>query len=90
MERDITETIDTAEEGRTVFSKRGGRLCAATGGVDLGGRGGMKSKAGFRIMGGINNVTHRSVGLIVVGRNASWERISGSAIMAVRRAGLCC
>ena len=41
-------------------------------------------------MGGRNYVSHRSVGLMAVGGNTSWERMSGSAIMAVRRAGFCC
>ena len=40
-------------------------------------------------MGGRNDVAHRSVGSLVVGRNTSWESMSGSAIMTVRRAGFC-
>ena len=49
----------------------------------------MKSDAGFHGIGGIKYVVHRSVGLMVVGLNTSWERMSGSAIMAVSRAGFC-
>ena len=41
-------------------------------------------------MGGRNDVVHRSVGLMVVGGNTSWERMYGSEIMTVRRAGFCC
>ena len=37
-ERDFTETVNTAKGGGTVVSKIGGRFCAATAGVDLGGR----------------------------------------------------
>ena len=40
-------------------------------------------------MGGRNDIEHRSIGLVVVGGNTSWERMSISAIMAVSRAGLC-
>ena len=40
MEREFTETVDTAEEVGTVVSTRGGRFCAVTGGITLGGRGG--------------------------------------------------
>ena len=40
-------------------------------------------------MGGRNDIEHRSIGLVVVGVNTSWERMSISAIMAVSRAGLC-
>ena len=89
VERDFTETVDTAEEGGTVVSKIGGRFCAVTGGVTLGGRGGTKSKVGFHVMGGRNNTVHSFVGLMVLGGNTSWERMSGSEIMAVRRVGFC-
>ena len=90
VERKFTETVNTAEEGCTIVSKICGRFCAATGGVTFGGREGKKSEAGFHEMGGRNNVAHRSVGSMLVGGNTSWERMSGSEIMAVRRAGLCC
>ena len=89
-ERNFTETVDTAEEGGTVVSKIGEMFCAATGGVTLGRRGGTKSKVGFHVMGGRNNVAHRYVWSMVVGGNIYWEKMYGSAIMAVRRAGLCC
>ena len=90
VEREFTETFDTTEEGGTVVSKIGGRFCAATAGVTLVGKVGTKSKAGFHRMGGRNDVAHRSVRLMVVVGNTSWERIYGSEIMAVRRAGFCC
>ena len=32
-EREFAEMVDTAEEGGTVVSKLGGRLCVATGGM---------------------------------------------------------
>ena len=38
---------------------------------------------------GANDVAHRSVTSMVVGGNTSWERMSGPAIMAVRRDGFC-
>ena len=72
------------------MSKIGGRFCAATGKMTLGGRIEMKSKAGFHGIGGRNYVAHRSVGSMVVGRNTSWKRMSGSAIITVRRSGFCC
>ena len=40
-------------------------------------------------MGGSNNVSHKSVRSMLVGGNISWERISGSVIMEVSRAGFC-
>ena len=52
--------------------------------MKLGGRGGTKSIAGFNGTGGRNNI------VMVVGGITSWERMSGSAILAVRRAGFCC
>ena len=70
-ERNFTETVDTAEEGGTVVSKIGEMFCAATGGVTLGRRGGTKSKVGFHVMGGRNNVAHRYVWSMVVGGNIS-------------------
>ena len=54
------------------MSKIGGSFCAATVGVTLGGRGGTKSNGGFQGIGGRNDVTHRSVGLMVVRGNTSW------------------
>ena len=90
VDREFKETFESVEDGGTVVSKIGGRFCAATGGVTLGGRVGRKSKTGFHGMGRRNDVAHRSVGLMVVGGNTSWERMSGSAIIAVRRAGFCC
>ena len=72
------------------MSKIGGRFCAATGKMTLGGRIEMKSKAGFHGIGGRNYVAHRSIGSIVVGGNTSWKRMSGSAIITERRAGFCC
>ena len=87
VEKDFTETVDNAEEVGTVVSKIGGRFCAATGGVTLGGRRGTKSKLGFHGMGGRNDVAHMSVGLMVVEGNTSWERMYGSARMLIRRAG---
>ena len=89
VEREFTDTVDTAEEGGTVASKKGGRFCAATWGETLGGRGRTKSKAGFHGMGGRINVVHRSVRLMVVGGKTYWERMSGSATMVVRRDGFC-
>ena len=56
VERKFTETVDTAEEGGTAASKVGGRFCVATGGVNLGGRGGAKSKGGVHRRGGLNNM----------------------------------
>ena len=76
--REFTEIFNTAEEGGTVVSKVGGRFYVATGGVTLGGRGGINSKWGFHIMSGLNDVVQRSVGLMVAGVNISWERMSGS------------
>ena len=46
IEREFTETVDTAEEGGTVMSKIGGRFCDVTGGVNLGGRGGKNQRRG--------------------------------------------
>ena len=43
-----------------------------TGEVTLGGRGGTKSKGGVHVMGGRNNVGHRSVRLMIMGVNTSW------------------
>ena len=40
-------------------------------------------------MGGRNDIVHRSVGSMVVGGKTSWESMSGSAIMEVRRACFC-
>ena len=54
------------------MSKIGGRFCATNGGVELGGRVGTNSKAGFHGMGGRKDIIHRSVRLVVVGRNTSW------------------
>ena len=65
------------EESGTLASKIGGRVCTATWGVTLGGRGGTKSKEGFHGMNGRNDVAHRSVRLMMVGGNTSWERMSG-------------
>ena len=65
------ETFNAAEECGTVVSKICGRFCAATGGVNLGGRGGKESKARFHGMGGRNDVSHMSVGLMVIGGNTS-------------------
>ena len=42
VEREFTETGDTVEEGGILVSKIGGRFCAATGEVTLGGRVEMK------------------------------------------------
>ena len=89
VEREFTETVYTAGEGGTVVIKIGGSFFTATGGVTLGGIGSKKSKAGFHGMGGRNDVAHRSVRSMLVEGNTSWERMSGSAIMAVRRSGLC-
>ena len=47
----------------------------------------MKSKLGFHGMSGRKDVAHRSVGLVVIGGNTSWERVSVSEIMAVGGAG---
>ena len=90
VEREFMLTVNNMEEGGTVVSKIGGRFCAATGEVTLGGREGTNSKAGFHGMGGHNDLIHRSVGLMVVVGNTSWERMYVSSIMAVRRAGFCC
>ena len=40
-------------------------------------------------MGVYNDVVHRSVGSMVAGGNTSWERMYGSSMMAVMRAGFC-
>ena len=72
VERDFMETVNTAVEGGTVVSKIGGKFCVNTGRVTLGGRGGTKSNGGFQGIGGRNDVTHRSVGLMVVRGNTSW------------------
>ena len=50
----------------------------------------MKSKGEVHGRGGINNMVHRSVRLMVAGGNNSWERMSGSAMTASTRAGFCC
>ena len=89
VERNLTETVNTAEEGGTIVSKIGGRFCVSIGGVTLGGRGRTKSKSGFHVMVGRNVFVHRSSGLMVVGGNTSWERMSRSAIIAVRRSDFC-
>ena len=47
------------------------------------------SKVGFHGMGGRNDVSHRSVGLMVFEVNISLERMYRSVIMAARRAGFC-
>ena len=75
---ELTDTVNTAEEGGTVVSKVDGRFCVATWGVTLGGRGGTKSKWGFHIRSGINYVVQRYVRLMVAGVNNSWERMSES------------
>ena len=82
MGRELAKTVDTTEEGGTKESKIGGIVFVATWEVTLGGRGGMKSKWGIHSMSGSNNVVAR-------GKNY-WERMSGLAIMAVMRSGLCC
>ena len=89
VEREFTKTFNTMEDGGTIVSKVGGGFAPLLGGVNLGGRGGTKSKTRFQIMGGRNDVSHRSVGLMVVGGNSSGKRMSVSEIMARRRAGLC-
>ena len=88
VERDFTEIVHTVEEGGTIVSKVGGRFFVAARGVTLGGRVLMNSKGRVHRRGGINNVLHRSIGLLMAGRNTSWERISGSEMMAAIRAGL--
>ena len=40
-------------------------------------------------MGVHNDVVHRSVGSMVAGGNTSWERMYGSSMMSVMRAGFC-
>ena len=90
VEREFAKTVGTTEEGGTVVSKIGGRFCATTEVVTLGGRGWNKSKVGFHGMGGHSSVARRSVGLMVVGVNTSLESIFGWAIMAVRRDNFCC
>ena len=75
---ELTDTVNTAEEGGTVVSKVDGRFCVATGGVTLGGRGGTKSKGGFDRRSGLNYVVQRSIKLMAAGVNNSWERMSGS------------
>ena len=89
VDREFTETVDNVEEGCNIVSEIGGMFCTATAGLTLGGIGGTKSKAGFHGMGERNDVAHRSVGLMVVGGNTSWERMSRLAILAVRRAVFC-
>ena len=84
------ETVNTAEEGGSIVSKIGGSFFAATEGGTLGGILGTKSKAGFHRMGGRKKFAHSSVRLMVVGGNTPWEKMSGFAIMAVRRNSLCC
>ena len=90
VEREFAETFDTVEEDGIVESKIGGGFCVAVGGVTFGGRVGTNSKGGVHRMGRRNNVEHRPVRLIVAGVNTSWGRITGSAMMAVMRAGFCC
>ena len=41
-------------------------------------------------MGERNDVANRYVGLMMVVENTSWEKMSGSAIMAVSRGGCYC
>ena len=69
VEREFVKTANTAEEVGTVVSKIGGRFCATTEVVTLGGRGWNKSKVGFHGMGGRNDVAHRSIGSMVAGGN---------------------
>ena len=89
VDRELTEIVDTAEEGCTVVSKLCGRLCITTGGVTLWERGGTDSKGGVHGRGGFNDFLQRSIGLVVLGGNISWERVSGLAMTAVMRAGFC-
>ena len=70
-EINFTETVDTAEDGGTIVSKLGGRLCVATVGLTLLGIVGKKSKLVVHGRGGINDVVKRSVGLVVAGVNIS-------------------
>ena len=90
LEKEFTETVDTAAEGGTVVSKIGEIFCAATGGVTSGGRGGTKSKMGLHGVSGSKKVSHRFVRLMMDGGNTSCEMMSVSAIMVVRRDGFCC
>ena len=71
VENEFSDTDDTAEEGGTIVSKVGGRLCITTGGSNLVGRGCTKSKGGFHGRIGINDVAQRSVRLMVVGGKIS-------------------
>ena len=65
FEKEFTETVDTTKEGGTVVSKLGGSFCAATRGVILGGRGGIKSKGGIHRRGGLNKIIQMSIGSMV-------------------------
>ena len=71
VENEFLDTVDTAEEGGTIVSKVGGRLCVNTGGSTLVGRGWTKSKGGFHGRIGIKDVAQRSVRLMVVGGKIS-------------------
>ena len=86
---EFMETADNEEEGGTIVSKLGGKLCVPTGGVTLGGRGGNNSKGGVLGRGEIKNLVKRSVGLMVVGENSSQESMSGLSMKAAMRCGLC-
>ena len=50
---------------------------------------GRSKRGGVNIMGGRNYMVNRSVRSMVAGGNTSWDRMYGSAIMAVMRAGFC-
>ena len=71
VEREFTETVDTAEDIGTIVSKVCGRFFVTTGGVTLVGRGGKNPKGGLHGTGGINDMVHRSVVLMVAGGNTS-------------------
>ena len=89
-ERNFAKTVDTTEEGGTVVSKVCGRLCVATGGVTLVGRGGKNPKGGVQVKGGTNKAAQRSIRLMVTGRNISWDRIPRLEMTAETRDGFCC
>ena len=89
-EREFSGTVYTTEEGGIVVIKLGGRLFVAAGGVNLVGIGVMNSKGGVHIRGEINDVAQRSVVSMVAGGNISWERMSGSEMMATIKASFCC
>ena len=80
VDREFTETVDTAGEGGTLASKVGVRFFVATGEVNLGGIGGTKSKGVFHRRGWLNYVIQRYVRLVVAGGNTYWERMSGLSI----------